>query len=61
MLILSSTPIGLELWSVNYTLICENSESKVCKNIKFFSEISNDWPNGSLIMLIIIVYNITMD
>ena len=61
MLILSSIPIGLELWSVNYTLIYENSESKVFKNIKFFSEISYDWPSGSLIMLIIIVYNIAMD
>ena len=48
MFILPSTSIGLEFWSVNHTSICENSESKVCKNIIFLGEISNNWPNDLL-------------
>ena len=36
MSIFSSISRGLEFWSVNHTLICENSELKVFKNIKFF-------------------------
>ena len=48
----------------------ENSELNVFKNIKFFSEISNNWPNNSLgtnvaiqdswILLIYVVNNIEM-
>ena len=41
--ILSTTSSGLEFWSVNYTAIYENSESKVFKNINFLGEISNNW------------------
>ena len=41
--ILSTTSNGLEFWSVNYTAIYENSESKVFKNINFLGEISNNW------------------
>ena len=42
MFILSSISRGLDFWSVNHTLIYENSESKSFKNIKFFGEISNN-------------------
>ena len=45
MFILFSISSGLELWSVNYTIINENSELKVFKNIKLLGEISNNWPN----------------
>ena len=48
MFILSSISRGLEFWSVNQTSIYENSESKVFKNIKFLSEIINNWPNDLL-------------
>ena len=48
MFILSSISKGLEIWSVNLTSMYENSESKVFKNIKFSSEISNSWPNDLL-------------
>ena len=48
MFILSSITSGLEFWSVNYTSIYENSESKVFKNITFLGEISNNWPNDLL-------------
>ena len=48
MFILSSTSSDLEFWSVNYTSIYENSELKVLKNIKVFSEISRNWPNDLL-------------
>ena len=48
MLILSSISRGLEFWSVDHTSIYEKSESKVFKNIKFFVEISNNWPNDLL-------------
>ena len=41
MFILSSIFSGLEFWSVNYTLLDENSESKVFKNKIFFGGISN--------------------
>ena len=46
--ILFSISNGLEFWSVNHTLIYQNSESKVFKNIKFLGEISNKWPKGLL-------------
>ena len=39
---------GLELWSVNDTLTCKNSESNAFKNIKFLGEILNNWPNDLL-------------
>ena len=42
MLILSSISSGLEFWSANHTLIYENSELKVFKNIKFLVEISSN-------------------
>ena len=48
MFILSSISSSLELWSVNHTSIYENSESRVCKNIEFVGEISNNWPNALL-------------
>ena len=46
--LLSSISSSLEFWSVNYTSIKENSELKVFKNIIFFGEISNNWPNNLL-------------
>ena len=48
MFILSSTPGGLEFWSVNHTSIYENSESKVFRKKKLLCEISNNWPNDLL-------------
>ena len=49
MFILSSASRGLEVWSVYHTsIIYENSELKVFKNVKFLWEISNYWPNGLL-------------
>ena len=45
MFTLSSISSGLEFWSVNHTSIHDNSELKVFKNIKFLSEVSNNWPN----------------
>ena len=45
MFILSSIFGGWLFWSVNHTLIYENSESKVFKNIKCLVKISNNWPN----------------
>ena len=36
----------LEFWLVNHTLVYENSELKVFKNIKFLDEISNNWANN---------------
>ena len=48
MFILSSILNSLEFWSVNHTLIYENSESKVFKNLGFFGEISNNWSNDLL-------------
>ena len=44
MLILSSIFSGLEHWSVNNTLIYENSELRVFKNINFLDQTSNNWP-----------------
>ena len=46
--ILSSIFSGLEFWSVNHTSICESFEFNVFKNIKFWGEISNNWPNDLL-------------
>ena len=48
MFISSSIFRGFEFWSVNYTSIYENSESKGFKNKKFWGEISNNLPNDSL-------------
>ena len=45
MFILSSVSIRLEIRSVSYTSINENSELKVFKNMKFVGEISNNWLN----------------
>ena len=45
MFILSSIYNGLEFLLVNHTAIYENSELKVFKNIKYFGEISSNWPN----------------
>ena len=49
MFILSSISRGLECWLVSYTSIYENSELKVCKNIKFLGGIFNNWLNDSLV------------
>ena len=48
MFISSSISSDLEFWSVNHTLLYENYESKVSKNIKFLDEISINWPNDVL-------------
>ena len=48
MFILSSISRGLEFWSVNHTSLYGNSELKFSKDIKFFSEISNNSPNDLL-------------
>ena len=45
MFISSSIFRDFEFWSVNYTSIYENSESKGFKNKKFWGEISNNLPN----------------
>ena len=45
---LPSISSGLEFWSLNHISIYENSELKVLKNIKFFGEIFNSWPNDLL-------------
>ena len=39
MFILSSISSGLEFWSVNDTLLSDNSKSNVFRNIKFWGEI----------------------
>ena len=46
--ILSSISSSLELWSVNLTLIHENSELKIFKNIKLLAKI---WNNGTIDLL----------
>ena len=38
----------LEFISENETSMYQNSESKVFKNVKFVSEISNNWPSNLL-------------
>ena len=48
MFILSCISNRLEFWSLNHTLIYENSELKVFKKMKFLGEISNSSPNGLL-------------
>ena len=48
MFILSVISSGLKFWSVNHSSIHENSELKVLNNIKFFGEVSNNWPNDLL-------------
>ena len=45
MFILSPISSGLEFWSENHTSIYEISELKVFKNVKYFDEITNNWPN----------------
>ena len=47
MFILFSLSSGLEFWSVNNTLLYENSELKVFNN-SFFSEVSSNWRNDLL-------------
>ena len=47
MLLLSSI-LCLEFWSVNHTLICENSKLNLLKNINFLGEIFSNWPNDFL-------------
>ena len=42
MFILSSMSTGLKFSSANHTLIYENSELNVFKNIKFLGKISNN-------------------
>ena len=41
---LSSIPSGIEFWSVNHTLINENSGLKFFKTMKYFGEISKNGP-----------------
>ena len=48
MLILPSISKGLEFWFANHTSIYETSELKVSKNIKFWGEISYNWPKDLL-------------
>ena len=48
MCILSSFSSRLEFWSVNYTSIYKNSESKVLQNVEYLGEISNNWQNDLL-------------
>ena len=42
MFILSPISSGLEFWSINHTLLYENSEFKFFKSIKFLGEIPNN-------------------
>ena len=58
MFILSSISGALEFWSVNDTSIYENSELKVFKNIKFFGEISSNWPNDLLGIKVYKLFNL---
>ena len=46
--ILSSISSGFEFWSVNHTLIYENSDLNIFENIIFFRELSSNWPNELL-------------
>ena len=50
MFISSSFSGGLDLWSVNYTSISENSEWNVFKNINFLGKYNlfGNWPNHLL-------------
>ena len=69
MFTLPSISSGLELWSVNRTLIYENSESEVFENIIFFVKYLvidkmaylEQTYKDSWILMIIIIENITMD
>ena len=69
MLVLSSISSGFGFWSVNHTLIYENFELIVSKNIEFFGKISKvtNWfirdkcLQDSWIMLIVFANNITTD
>ena len=69
MVILSSTCSGLQLWSVNHTLLDENFDLKVFKNIKFLGEIFDNWTKDLSgkksiqdfwILLIITLHKVTM-
>ena len=53
MFVLSSVSSGLEFRSIHRTSIYKVSESKDFKNMIFWGEISNNWPND---LLEIIVY-----
>ena len=48
MLVLSYIPSGLEFWSTNHTSIYENSELNVFQDMKYFGEISSNWPSDLL-------------
>ena len=48
MFVLTSIFSSLEFWSVNHTLIYENSELKVFKNLKVLREISKNSRNDLL-------------
>ena len=69
MVILSSTCSGLQFWSVNHTLLDENFDLKVFKNIKFLGEIFDNWTKDLSgkksiqdfwILLIITLHKVTM-
>ena len=69
MVILCSICSGLQFWSVNHTLLDENFDLKVFKNIKFLGEIFDNWPKDLSgkksiqdfwILLIITLHKITM-
>ena len=42
---MSSISNGWDFWSLNHTLIDENSELNVFRTLKFASKISNNYPN----------------
>ena len=48
MFLLLSISSGLEFLSVNHAWIYGNSVLNIFENLKFFSEISNNWPNDLL-------------
>ena len=55
MLILSFISSGLEFSSVNDTSIYENFELKVLNNIKFFGEVSSNWPIDVFLLLLLLL------
>ena len=55
--LLSCISSGVEFWSKNHTSPNENSELKIFKEIEFFGEISNNWPNDFLEQMHIILLN----
>ena len=48
MFILSSISSSLEFWSVTHASIYKSAWVKSFKNIKFFGEISSNWPSDLL-------------